>query len=252
MDRKPGPRRALIVASLFVLIVANARAAVARRGAQGSVVLDGIPLEVWWNDGDSFTPKRGMRERPARIVGYNTLETHGPVHQWGGWTGPELLALTVRATQVASAKVRHCISYGRPDRYGRPLVRCPDVARELVGDGLAMVFAVNEAPDRELVALQSAAQAKGRGIWARGVPATIVTSIHSVDEDARRAGAGRNGQASGAYNRVVDTRTGETSLRRHGERFQICQVVCEGAGKDKSCLTYVPFGRQRRDRPRCL
>lgn len=232
-----------------------------RGGRHGSVVLDGVPVQVWWNDGDSFTPRRGGREKPVRIVGYNTLETHGPVHQWGTWTAADLLALSMRATQVAAAKVRQCTSEGRPDAYGRPLVRCSDVARELVRQGLAMVFAVQEPPDPELLALQAASQAHRQGMWAGGVPETIVTSVHSQDENTalavRMGVANRRRDAhprerAVAYNRVVNTRTGGSERRRHGRTFQICEVVCEGAGQDRSCMTYVPFGRQRREQPPCL
>lgn len=260
-----------LVSSLLLSTVAAAKQPrPPAKGVNGSVVLDGVPVRVWWNDGDSFKPKRGMREKPVRIVGYNTLETHGAVHQWGSWTGRELLALSVRATQVAGSKVRQCTLEGRPDAYGRPLARCPDVARELVGEGLAMVFAVKAPPDPELVALQSAAQAQRKGMWAGGVPQTIVTSVHSQDEKApatskvARTGRRGLGQAEGtewtgrdrgqsvAYNRLVNTRTGETDQRKHGETFQICQVVCEGKGTDQSCITYVPFGQQRRNQPDCL
>jgi hypothetical protein len=204
-------------------------------------------------------------------VGYNTLETHGPVHQWGGWTAEGLLALSVRATELAASKERHCTSDGKPDAYGRPLVRCPDVARELVAEGLAMVFAVNEPPNPELVALQADAQTQGKGMWARGVPGTIVTSVHAVGDEAHppRGVAFSRGwspryrsttnatsivtpASATAYNRVVDTHTGKTRKIQHAETFEICQVVCEGTGQDRSCMTYVPFGRQRRQQPACL
>ncbi|MBC8133203.1 MAG: thermonuclease family protein [Deltaproteobacteria bacterium] len=187
-------------------------------------------------------------------MGYNTLETHGAVHQWGDWAASGLLALTVGATQVAASKVRHCTSEGRPDGYGRPLVRCPDVARDLVDQGLAMVFAVKETPDPDLVARQAAAQAKRRGLWQRGVPETIVTSVHSAGDNAiaENAGNKRNGNRTTAYNRIVNTRTGETMQVRHEQILQTCQVVCHGTGTDRSCMTYVPFGRQRRNQPDCL
>ena len=100
-----------LAAPLLLSTVASAaqpRSPAKGKGVRGSVVLDGVPVQVWWNDGDSFTPRRGTREKPVRIVGYNTLETHGAVHQWGSWTAAELLALSVRATQVAGSKVRQC------------------------------------------------------------------------------------------------------------------------------------------------
>ena len=51
-----------------------------------TVNLDGIEIEVKWDDGDTF---HGVhpdgRKIKARLNGYNTLESYGPVHQWGEW-----------------------------------------------------------------------------------------------------------------------------------------------------------------------
>lgn len=220
-------------------------------GATGSVILNGVRVTAWWNDGDSFTPRGRAHGKPVRVAGYNTLETFGAVHLWGTWSATDLLRLSRRATQVAASSVRYCTSLGKQDFYRRDLVKCQDAARDLVEQGLAMVYAVNEMPDQDLLDRQSVAQAKGMGIWAGGVPETIVTSVHSVDENAGKSDAPREGQAT-AYNRVVNTRTGATFQRQHQETFEICRSVCEGEGKNSSCMTYVPFERRYRDVPDCL
>jgi micrococcal nuclease len=203
----------------------------APHGLRGMVVLDGKEISVTWIDGDTFRPP-GTRHG-ARIVGYNTLETYGDVHRWGTWKPAALHALANQATVVAASRVRTCGSLGRPDRYGRDLVSCPDAARALVGEGLAMVYAMEkDVPDPTLLALQATAQTDRRGIWAEGVPDIIVTSVHSADEEG------------GGYNRVVDTRTGQAVGRKHGRVFRECEEVCETGGDARSCLVYVPFERR--------
>lgn len=54
------------------------------------------------------------------------------------------------------------------------------------------------------------------------------------------------------YDRLVDTRTGITRVRRHRATYRICQEVCIGTGPTLSCMVYVPFERRYRDRPDCL
>jgi hypothetical protein len=187
-----------------------------------------------------------------RVVGYNTLETFGPVHQWGTWEPAELLVLARRATVVAASRARQCVSVGKEDRYGRELVKCPSAARDLVAGGLAMVYAIDETPDRELVNLQTLAQGEGRGMWARGVPESILTSVHSMDEDTHDDGTTSRRSKNTTYNRLVNSSTGVTRLQSHGKVFRPCENVCDPGGATSSCMIYVPFERRYHDQPECL
>lgn len=207
---------------------------------QGTLVLDGQELHVSWNDGDSFSFKKGRgRRNRARLQDFNTLENYGPVHRWGGWSAWELYALSLEPAKIAASKRWRCTSTKGSDAYGRLLVRCPDLARELVKQGQAMVFAVDAAPAKDLLSLQRDAQKAKAGMWRKGVPPLLITSAHSVLE-----GKG--------YNRIVDTKTGEATAVGHGEAFETCDQVCTGAGGDASCLLYVPFKRRYAAPPPCL
>ncbi len=196
-----------------------------------------------WLDGDTFRflegPRRGER---TRLEGYNTLESYGPVQRWGGWTAAELLQDARAATEVARAGAWRCTSRGRYDRYRRLLVACPDLAAELVRAGHAMVFAIGAPADPTLLALQRRAQREGAGMWAKGVPPRLVAGLHSVAE-----GGGRR-----AYDRIVDTTTGEARAVAHGRAYRTCEEVCVGSGDARACMVYVPFARQHRGRPPCL
>jgi len=207
-----------------------------------AIELDGERLSVRWSDGDSFKFLSGpYKGSGVRLTGYNTLESYGPVHRWGDWTGGELYEIARSSKDLAGAHVWRCTSDGDRDGYGRVLVDCPGVAAHLVDMGHAHVFSMEgEGPD-ELLRLQRRAQRKGRGIWRRGVPEALVTSLHSDDEGSKQA-----------YNRVVDTQTGLSSVREHSDVYGICQEVCEGAPGSGSCMTYVPFRLRYRDKPDCL
>ena len=66
----------------------------AARVISPAIVLDGQPILVDWDDGDTFSSPLGDGERlKARLSGYNTLESYGPVHRWGEWTAPELYSI---------------------------------------------------------------------------------------------------------------------------------------------------------------
>jgi hypothetical protein len=81
-------------------------------------------------------------------------------------------------------------------------------------------------------------------MWAGGVPPLIVSSLHSEGE--------RELKGKAPYDRLVDTATGQTRMRRHRSSYQPCQEVCVGEGRGRSCMLYVPFERRYRDRPACL
>ncbi len=207
---------------------------------EGTIVLDGQQRTVSWNDGDSFSFREGRRgRRRARLVDVNTLENFGPVHQWGSWSRIELYALSLQPGRLAASRTWKCTSGPSVDGYGRLLVRCPDLARELVKRGQAMVFAVDAPASPDLLAAQRLAQKRKLGMWRKGVPPRLITSAHSVLE-----GKG--------YNRVVDTRTGKAEAVDHAEAYETCEKVCVGQGKDASCLVFVPFKRRYEDVPACL
>jgi len=212
---------------------------------RGEVVLDGLAVPVRWIDGDTFEIRSGPRRgRHARLHGVNALETSGPVHRWGGWTGAELLAIARGSAAVAASGRWTCSSAGQEDRYGRLLAVCPDAARRLVEAGHAMVLAVDGPPDAALLAAQRRAQRAGVGMWAKGVPPEIPTSLHSAGEP----GLGPRG----AYDRVADTRTGAGVARPHARVYAVCEEVCVGPEEARACMRYVPFERRYRGRPACL
>lgn len=206
------------------------------------LVLNGNKVRVNWNDGDSFKvldgPDKGLK---ARLVGFNTLESYGPVHFWGAFHAYELYDIAKASQKLAKSQVWECQTQGDRDGYGRALVVCPEFAKQVVAKGLAHVFVVaGEAPEG-LLERQLEAQRDQRGMWAKGVPSEIVTSIHSTSEDG--------GKGATAYNRACDTRTGLALPFEHATDFQPCDAWCRGA----SCMVYVPFEvRYGKDRPECL
>ncbi len=211
---------------------------------QPHIKLNGELTNVRWSDGDSFKIKSGKYNRKGtRLAGFNTLESYGLVHQWGDWTWGELYELAHAPTKVLTEGVWNCTTDGKADGYNRLLVKCPDAAAELIKRGYAFVFAVDEEPDPKLVKLQLEAQKKKKGMWAKGVPARILTSLHSSAEGPEKS-----------YNRVVDTRTGKTDEVRHQENYETCQTVCHGEAADQSCMMYVPFTKRYREEERanCL
>jgi len=240
----------MVLAALAGLALLAAPAGASGPGAPagqgaGEVTLDGERVAVRWTDGDSFRVLGGRwRGRNARLEGYNALEAYGPVHRWGSWTREGLHAIAGASAGLAAREVWACRTGGRADRYGRLLVSCPGAAEALVRAGHAMVYAVEGPGDPALLEVQREAQRRGAGMWAGGVPAGIVTSVHSADEADLGTG--------GAYDRIADTGTGRTRTLRHDRVRRTCQEVCHGRGPDRSCMVYVPFARRYRDRPACL
>lgn len=231
-----------LTALALVLATAPAGAAAGTEAprARATLVLDGERVEVSWSDGDSFRvsrgPQKGVR---ARLVGVNTLETFGPVQFWGGWDRHDLLAFARTSKSIPVRESWECARSGRRDQYGRELVRCPELERELVRLGHAMVFAVDGAADPALLAVQRDAQGRKAGMWAKGVPPQIVSTAHSAAE-------GRG------YDRLVDTRTGAATVRSHHTVYGVCEEVCVGSGAERACFVYVPYERRHKNRPPCL
>ncbi|HEU4385331.1 MAG TPA: thermonuclease family protein, partial [Anaeromyxobacteraceae bacterium] len=218
--------RAASAAAALLLSVQGAPAAGEPAGAAGkaggasrpSVTLDGATRAVRWIDGDTFRVLDGPEAgRSARIAGYNALESYGPVHRWGAWRPAELLSVAHQATARARSGQWRCTGGGGEDRYRRLLVSCPDLALALVGDGLAMVFAVGDPPGEGLLAAQRSAQQRGAGMWEKGVPPRLPSSLHSADEPDLEGGA---------YDRIVDTRTGTAEVSPHQRTYRVCQEVC--------------------------
>jgi endonuclease YncB( thermonuclease family) len=229
------------------MLVATAAGAAPRHDAEGIIVLEGVRTAVRWTDGDSFKVKEGrFAGRATRLQGYNTLEAFGPVHAWGAWTPAELFALASDSARVAASEAWACTTDGREDGYHRLLMRCPQLTVFIVAQGHGMAYAVEgERPEPEVLAAQREAMAARRGMWRKGVVKGVVSSVHALGEaDAI--------DRTVAYNRVVDTRTGEARRRPHQHRYATCETVCEDTEGDRSCMVYVPFERRYRNRPRCL
>jgi endonuclease YncB( thermonuclease family) len=207
--------------------------------------LNGSRERVRWNDGDSFRILEGSRkDEKGRMVGYNTLESYGPVHYWGDFHGWELYRLAKDGQKLAAASEWECQAEGQADGYGRLLVDCPELRRAMVAQGLGHVFAVGGEPDAEALAAQMKAQNQRKGIWQKGIPGAIVTSLHAISEE-------RDGQGppKTAYNRVCDTQTGKSYTVEHQADFKPCDTWCHRA----SCMIYVPFdSRYGAKRPACV
>lgn len=196
-------------------VVAESEAADART----RVVLNGVATPVVFNDGDSFRVLGGpMTGAKARLAGFNTLESHGPVHSWGTWTAKELYVIAKMATYFARDNVWECTTDGKTDGYGRMLVLCPGLAKEQIRRGFAHAMTVSDDPSSaELLAVQREAIAARRGIWAHGVPEYVLTSLHSIEEDV---------EDDGVYNRLVSTADGHSVKWTHETKYDECQRVC--------------------------
>lgn len=200
------------------------------------VFLNGVPTPVYFNDGDSFRVLSGpLQGTKARLSGYNTLESFGPVHMWGDWDGFELYAVAKQATLNARRGVWHCESDLNRDGYGRILWWCPDLAADQVAKGLAHAYSTNDEPAKpELLAAQRRAQAAKRGMWAHGVPEFIVTSAHSMAEDPTR---------DKHYNRAVSALDGHSAQWTHSETYEECQKICYEAKRLKADAA-LPLARR--------
>ncbi len=214
--------------------------------ADGVLVINGERTEVRWSDGDSFTflsgPYAGMG---TRLRGYNTLESYGPVHRWGSWTREELYTLTKGDAAICASKAWECTTAGEPDAYKRVLVDCPKLALEMARRGRGLAYAVEGQPDLLVLDAMHQAQRAKRGIWEKGVPAGLITSLHSFAEN-------KGSQYTTSSNRVLDTRTGQAPLHKHTDTYETCQEVCVATGGPFSCMVYVPFEQRYKNRPACL
>jgi endonuclease YncB( thermonuclease family) len=188
--------------------------------SQTKVILNGKPVPVHFNDGDSFRVLAGeYKDAKARLSGYNTLESYGAVHQWGSWDAHELYVLAKMGTYNGRDGVWECETDGDTDTYGRILVWCPKLAEDQVRKGYAHVLSIDDNPGKaELIEAQRDAIANRRGIWAHGVPDFILTSLHSDEEDVEN---------KGTYNRLVSTADGHSVKWKHDAHYAECDRVCQ-------------------------
>jgi hypothetical protein len=205
-----------------------------------AVVLDGVSLDANWDDGDTFSaihPETGNKIK-ARLSGFNTLESYGPVHRWGDWTSKELYGISKEAGVFARKKTWTCTDTKKGGGYGRLLVDCPDLRKEILEAGLATPFSIGSAaPQEDLDALNRGISAKN-GMWVKGTPQFMISSLHSQDEKPD----------NDAYDRVCDMSTGACEKRLHQNTYEVCQEVCI----EDSCMIYVPFSLRYRNKAACL
>lgn len=202
------------------------------------IYIDDEVTEVYFNDGDTF--KVIGEKDSARIAGYNTLENYGPVHQWHGLSTLDLFDLAQEAAKKARSGEWHCVSKDEEDSYGRLLVECDDLAIALIEQGLAHAYSINKTPAKEIyLRAQAYAQENHLGMWAKGVPEYIITSLHSAHEPGRSH-----------YNRLISTDDGHTEQWSHHTVYRDCELVCY---EEHSCMVYVSFGnRYGKNRAECL
>ena len=198
------------------------------------LILDDKTIDVFWDDGDTFGffDEKGKKIK-ARLNGYNTLESYGPVHKWGDWTPQELYRFAKDSGDIARATVWKCKTLPKGGGYGRLLVDCPELRSELIRTGYAHPFSVNkEAPRKDLEDLAFARNNKN-GMWEKGTPNFLITSLHSQDEKPDKD----------AYNRVCDMNTGMCNAQDHTDVYSSCQEVC----LQDSCMVYVPYKKRYGD-----
>ena len=234
-------RTSLFVFTLIMLVFSGLNFEVkAAPNGQGRVVIDDQPYDVVWSDGDSFRittgTKRGQR---VRLLGYNTLESYGPVHKWGDWNEWSLYKIAKGAKKLAASETWDCKSQGKVDQYQRLLVRCPQLIKTMVKSGIGHIFEVQATPDPEDMKLQLESIKGRQGMWAKGAPEGLITSVHSQSEKPEVP----------SYNRIASLSTGMANKHLHTHEYSLCQWVC----LQGSCMRYVPYQKRYGDkRPDCL
>ncbi len=182
--------------------------------------VNGRLVPVRFNDGDSFRIFAGEYSgRQCRLAGFNTLESFGPVHQWGDFHPYELFVNAKQATNHGKHGTWHCNTDGETDVYGRILMDCPDLVVSQIRNGFAHAMNVDDTPSRpEYLRAQQEAIRERRGMWAHGVPAFVLTSLHSNHEDPERT--------KPTYNRLISTRDGHSEKWIHENDYGECEWVC--------------------------
>jgi hypothetical protein len=77
----------------------------------------------------------------------------------------------------------------------------------------------DEPADPTFMAAQRQAMEAKRGIWSHGIPAYVMTSLHSTTE-------GGGSEDGTQYNRMVSTFDGHSNSMRHKDAYDECQWVC--------------------------
>jgi endonuclease YncB( thermonuclease family) len=209
-------------------------------GVKGEIVLRGKAIPVLWNDGDTFILLAGpFKGKTARLVGYNTLESYGPVHRWGEWTPEALHHLAYSARDQAAAGRWACSKQPKKDTYGRLLMDCPEARIALLRQGLAHLFAYKSEPQEADLEAQRAAREARLGMWERGRPEQIVTNV-SADENGR------------VFLHIASTRSGKTERRYQRHDYKICDEICEGPAVSGSCMLFIPYSLRYDQRPDCI
>ena len=236
---------AFFLPTLFLLLL-NSSATFAEAYTT-PIFFNGVKTWVHFNDGDTFRIVSGEYKNSAvRVEGINTLESYGPVHQWGEWTTKELFKNSAQATAESKKGNWHCVSKSKQDTYGRLLGVCDDLSSSLILKGLAHMMMVDKTPaDRKFVKLQQIAMRNAAGMWEKGIPEYILTSAHSSDEPDLKGSA---------YNRFVSTQDGHSEIVKHRSIYKECTRVHGPLARiDASTLIYVPFeNRYGQDRAGCL
>ncbi|MDA0713500.1 MAG: thermonuclease family protein [bacterium] len=225
------------------------------------VYVNGEKMKVYFNDGDTFRVLQGsLRGSSARLVGFNTLESYGPVHQWGDWTAKELYKNSYDATKNARRGGWHCETDSDKDGYGRILADCRDLALDMISKGLAHAMTVtSEGATEDLVKAQQKAIKNKIGFWKKGVPDYILTSAHSMAEFAGEESSYEGARAKKrSYDRFVSTKDGHSFVSNHGNTYEECEIVSylpKGVrdAKSASAFVYVDFKhRYGANRAECL
>jgi len=211
--------RGSIAAATLVVLAASSLASRVGAEALTTVIVNGETMTGYFNDGDTFRPRDGRYHGTSfRTGGFNTLESFGPVHQWGDWHPYELYVIAKMAARNARRGTWHCTTDGTTDSYGRMLADCPDLAMSQIQQGLAMAYQADDTPSRpEYLRAQHDAITARRGMWAHGVPQFVMTSVHSFDE---------NRDLPSHYNRRISTIDGHTESMEHHDTYATCQWVC--------------------------
>jgi endonuclease YncB( thermonuclease family) len=230
----------LVILVAFTLGLGVTSASDKEGGVQGEIVLRGKSTLVLWNDGDTFSLLSGpFKGKTGRLVGYNTLESYGPVHRWGEWTPEALHHLAYSARDQAAAGRWACSKQPKKDTYGRLLIDCPEARLALLRQGLAHVFAYESEPQESDLEAQRAAREARLGMWERGRPEQIVTNV-SADENGR------------VFLQVASTRSGKTERRHQRHDYKPCDEICEGPSVSGSCMLFIPYSLRYDQRPDCI
>lgn len=214
--KRATPGRGLLALAVFAALSAVASGAAAQSTL---AIVNGKATPVYFNDGDTFRVTAGpLAGIAARLAGFNTLESYGPVHQWKGWTFKELYVNAKQGTLNGRRGVWHCTAdVAKRDGYGRVLAECPDLQESQIRLGLAHALSIDGPAEPRLIAAQREAIVKRRGMWAKGVPAQVLTSLHSADERV---------DSKGNYNRLVSPIDGASTKWEHLDLYSECQNVC--------------------------